>query len=178
MAVPRGLPLVWLAVFGCETRGTREDSNCPAQQTTLKPGMGDAAFLPLSDGDLLSIEHGPQGGWHAALAGEVEGAGPEIEVHATLMKSGEGGLPLSGQQPPSWLALERYDDARCSGVFTGMHALIDPQPGIAALHLACALDGASLSLSLSLIDGRSGLATDASLALTGALDPETLASCL
>lgn len=182
---------LWLlSALGCAPREGETDSPCVGSAPELRPGTGSPRVVALADGDPITLVSGAQGGWHIELGGEVARVGPDVEVHATLLAPDLGDLQLSGQQPPTLLSLEGYDPERCSGFFVGLHALVDPQPGYDPLSLVCALEGQSLSLSLSLVElssasegleheeeETSGRGVSAVISLEGALDPADVLSC-
>ena len=163
---------MWLglsAALGCADLDPAEEELCGAP--SLAVGTGEDRFVPLSEGDPIAIVHGMQGGWHVEVAGLISGVRPEIEVHATLTAPGLGDIALSGEQPPTALLLEGYDEESCTGAFSGIHALIDAPPGTSEGDLACGLSGQVLSLSLSAVDLGSGREAHSERSLVGQPDP-------
>ena len=109
--IPSLMALIGLC--GCPGRDD-EDTTCPTLDTTVELGTGVDTFVPLSDGDPLPFERGPQGGYH--VYGSLRATGVDV---------GDPNYPFELTNPHIWFNLEQ-DDAE-------MALLVDQPRALTAL---------------------------------------------
>ncbi len=119
----------------------------------LEIGTGVTAFLPLADGDPVTIVYGSQGGWHVETAGIPSGLGPSARILSALFDQ-RTGAQIAGldETDVASAPLTAYDG--CAGTFAGVRAVIDdylPPEGSLFAYI-CGLDGAPLRLDVSASD--------------------------
>lgn len=74
-----------LLLLGCPSTGVDRDSvPCEALEPAIEIGNGEAAHVPLADGDAVVMVHGPQGGWHVWLSFGLLNVGPTVSLAVTL----------------------------------------------------------------------------------------------
>jgi hypothetical protein len=136
---------------------------------SLEIGSGVESHLPLSEGDAVTVEFGPQGGWHVDVSGRVVGTGQVVGIHPTLTLTRDG-LLLSGELPPETRAL--VPDGACAWTFWGVRAYLgaalpaDPAPFV------CDLDGEAAELAVTVEDLATGLVLEDRIAVVLARDPD------
>lgn len=86
-----------IVLCGCPGRDA-EDTDCPSLDTTVELGTGTESFVPLSDGDTLRFERGPQGGYH--VYGSLRATGVDV---------GDPNYPFELTNPHIWFNLEQDD---------------------------------------------------------------------
>ncbi|MEY3214682.1 MAG: hypothetical protein RIT28_5163 [Pseudomonadota bacterium] len=84
-----------ILLCGCPGRDS-EDTDCPTLDTTVELGTGTDRFIPLNDGDPLTFERGPQGGYH------VYGS-----LQATGVDMGDPNYPFELTNPHIWFNVEQ-----------------------------------------------------------------------
>lgn len=84
-----------IALCGCPGRDD-EDTSCPTLETTVELGTGVDTFIPLSDGDPLPFERGPQGGYH--VYGSLRATGVDV---------GDPNYPFELTNPHIWFSVEQ-----------------------------------------------------------------------
>src|SRR5262245_451930 len=84
---------------GCTGASTGEDSaieGCSADDLTLDVGTGADMYVPLADGDHVTLVHGPQGGWHVEAAGFVHNTeDDEVSISPTITVPDLGGMSIA-----------------------------------------------------------------------------------
>lgn len=74
---PSGSLLLLLLLTACEEATVCE--RAAEFDPVLEPGVGEDAFAPLADGDVLTADFGNQGGQHVWLALRAEGVNPGVK---------------------------------------------------------------------------------------------------
>jgi hypothetical protein len=156
---------------------------CLADPMVVTPGTGDLAYIPLSDGDPVTIWHGPQGGWHIETAGYVQHAVQSLSLHPKVTAVGLG-LGLAGTEPastedpgdvPEFKALAFYSDSTCDGEFWGVRAFVDdvitPPNGMTYQEFICSLEGQELTLEIDVADLENGRSATTTVSVIAELDP-------
>jgi hypothetical protein len=64
--------------------GTGLTGDCMIDPTIVEVGEGEEEFIPLADGDPVTIVHGPQGGWHITGAVRATGFGQIARLRYTI----------------------------------------------------------------------------------------------
>jgi hypothetical protein len=187
------LTAVFVGCAGDETDDTGDtdepvDSDppdgCLADPMTLAPGTGDLAYVPLANGDPVTIWHGPQGGWHIETAGYVEHAVQTLSIHPKVTAVSLG-LGLAGTEEPlppeeagdapEFKALAFYSDADCNGEFWGVRAFVDdvvtPPQGMTYQQFICSLEGAELTLEITASDLENSRSVTSTVSVIAQLDP-------
>jgi len=85
-------------------------------------GTGEEQFVDLPSGSLLTMVHGPQGGWHMLASVRVAGTAPEVHIQYEIVHQ-DTGVRVSDNSYN--LALTMEDD--CSGVYVGMYGFLTVQ---------------------------------------------------
>jgi hypothetical protein len=141
---------------------------CASGDIALDVGAGELAYEPLVEGDILTIVHGPQGGWHIETAGFVQYSAREISILPVIRT--EDGQPVTTNSQPEFKALVGYDDATCEGTFFNTRAFVSWAD-------ICELEGQTLELTLTVGDITSGRETTAVVRFVAALDPIDVELC-
>lgn len=152
---------------------------CHTGTPTLSIGNGAGMFTPLATGADVVLVHGPQGGWHIDLGGEVSGFSDLVEVEGYVRVAGEGRTIAGEEQQPSRLALVGWSDSTCSGTFYDVRAFVDDE-GQSTLDYICALDGAPLEIEITvtdLADPTGAWSATETLSAVAALDPNDVEPC-
>lgn len=175
--VRSGIALVLLA--GCAGDGTLPTESCEDPDMTLVLGTGASGFEGLSEGDPVTLVHGPQGGWHIEVSGQVAHTSQEVAILPTITVVSSGDQ-IAGDQNQNLMALSSFDDASCSGEFFGVNALVgDPYPGDALPERCyiCDLAGELLELSITVEDFNSGDTVTESIQVIVEPDPNDVEPC-
>jgi len=130
-----------------DTTGTHACHDGPLE---LSVGTGAIMFEPLSTGSPVTIVHGPQGGWHIDIAGEVTGTTDIVEV-ASVITLASSGDAIAGDQQPTRIALSDWDDAGCTGNFFGITTYVDDIPSTDQQAI-CDMEGETLTIELTVTD--------------------------
>ncbi len=80
------MTLVLLALSGCVSRAGGGDSAANACSTTdpsVQIGNGESAHTPVEVGDVVTMVHGSQGGWHVWYSFEAYNFGPTVTFGIT-----------------------------------------------------------------------------------------------
>ncbi len=110
--------LTALGLVGCSGggTGTGEDSTgtgCTTEDYYVEVGTGEFQFETLSDGDVVTMVHGPQGGWHIWTSVVTHGSEPEVRIRPAI-EAPDLGIRVTDPDLESFVALV-YDDATCEG---------------------------------------------------------------
>ena len=141
---------VGIGLAGCGGGAPVDDDGCLGG-ATVEVGTGQEAYEPVEDGDAVTIQHGPQGGWHIWTAIDVRGTGPNVSVLPGVDWPA-GGTSLTYGVQATFVALV-YDDATCEGTHSGEFGYIDTDSGpVKGLDLICSLAGETLVLSAEVED--------------------------
>lgn len=188
----RGIPAlaalgVWLA--GCSGSSSDADPTgdtssdpvdaCTLGDITVAPGTGASAYLPLAEGDHVTMVHGPQGGWHIESAGLVGNATPEVAVHPVITVPEMGDLEVSGTQQGAFIALSGYDEASCTGNFFNVRAFLDTDraTGPSDIDFVCSLAGKTLAFSIEVSDISGARMSVGTVNVIADPDPADAATC-
>lgn len=141
-----------------ETTPTTTPTMVSCQQSLTIDWISEAGGAPLSDGDAVTMAHGPQGGWHITVSAGILGATDNYvlgHVAAEVISTGE---QLAGDDNTFWLPLFNWEGQTCAGTMTGMLAYLDDPPDIDQVRI-CTLGGEQLRLHLS-VEGPDGIMVD------------------
>jgi hypothetical protein len=126
---------------------------CMSWPSQVEVGTGERAFVPITPGQDVEMTFGPQGGWHfwTAVRANHTPQFVQLVIDVTHLASGEvvahtdmiiALLPdPPATQPGQW---------SCTGIFTGLFAILDTSALDPASTPPTALCGEDLSLSLQL----------------------------
>ncbi len=159
-----------------DTDGTTETDGCPTDELAISPGTGAFEYVPLADGDPVTIVHGPQGGWHIWVAGALTGTAATSALIAPTVVVLKDGTQLAGDQEPQ--AVTVTSDG-CGGTFFGGFAYLDdyaPDEGT-LLEAICRLEGEILDLTVAVTDPASGATSTASVEVVAVRDAYDDAFC-
>jgi hypothetical protein len=135
---------------------TDEPGGCFADPMALTPGTGADAFEPLVGGEVVTIWHGPQGGWHIDTAGEAFHAPQNVSI-LSVVTAIDAPVPTviagaGGSVDAELKGLVAYDDQICSGQFWGVRAFVDdvaPPGGSSLQDVICTLEGQQLEIEIT-----------------------------
>jgi hypothetical protein len=138
--------------------GSSLDPSCPCDAPAVEVGGGDIDFVPLSDGDPLTMVHGPQGGWHVLGSARMTNLAPIVAIHYTVDV-----LSLDARVSDQNLRVQMISDSACTGYYPGIYGYLD----VTALASGEAdtppelLAGDELLLTMEVtdLDGRVGVGT-------------------
>ncbi len=166
-------------LLGCagDDSGTSDDSgtdtdtpgpvDCLSQDMGLTLGWGLTTYTPLTESDDMVIVHGPQGGWHIEVAGELVNSGQEVSIlpRFTVVGTGE---QIAGDQQEAYTALASYDDLGCSGQFFGIRAFVDDfdSGGMTNQQYICGLDGQQVEMCITIGDLSNGRTVEECIVVT------------
>ncbi len=173
-----GTALVLLA--SCAGDGTTTTtSSCEDPDMTLTLGTGADSYVALAEGDPVTLVHGPQGGWHIEVSGQVAHTSQEVAILPTITVVSSGDQ-IAGDQNQNLMALSNFDDASCSGEFFGVNALVgDPHPEdtLPESCYICSLAGELLDLSITVEDFNSGDSVTETVQVIVEPDPGDVEPC-
>jgi hypothetical protein len=92
--------MLLLLLFGCPPEDSGEPPGGPSggETATVEIGgtlvddQGIESFLPMEDGDPVTMVHGPQGGWHVLGSLRAVGAPEIVSIHFTVTDAVDGWL--------------------------------------------------------------------------------------
>ncbi len=141
-------------------------------------GEGEFAYEPRVDGDAVTMVHGPQGGWHIDLAGEITGSSRTVELVPSIVEATQMVSIAGLDQADGPVRLEGWTAKRCTGTFHRLRAVIDDvEPGGSYQRFICTLEGNPFDVSVEITDLESGESLTAGFRARGALDPDDVAVC-
>lgn len=131
------------------------DAACMNEAATVELGTGDTGFVPLADGDHVTMVHGPQGGWHVLASARVAYTLDVVAITYTIDALGS---------EVSWnrYVVDLVPEDTCVGAYAGMYGYLD----VSRLAEGDAdtppelLVGAELTLTLVIEDHDGRTATD------------------
>ena len=145
-------------VTGQTTGITTSTTTATSTSTTTTPnapsvvvGNGETVHTALSDGDHVTMFHGPQGGWHIEVSGFVSNTGSAVAVAPTVTHPASGTL-LSGIQPEGFILLAGWTIASQDGDFVGTKALLDDVADWATMRRFCEYENEELELCVHIED--------------------------
>lgn len=146
----------------------------PEAEISLQVGTGVDKYVPLTDGDAVTMVHGLDGRWHVETAGLVDRSDEEITVLPTI-RSTVLGRDITAEQEPEYRSL-RYPEGECAGTFSGVRATLR-ETGPTGQAVVCGLAGQTAMLSMRVADfeGTREATTDVDVIL--ALDPADVSRC-
>src|SRR5690349_18644648 len=74
---------------------------CASGDIAVDVGTGDDAYVPLADGDTVTMVHGPQGGWHVETGGLVTNSEPEVAILPRIFSESLG-IDITGALQPEY----------------------------------------------------------------------------
>lgn len=157
-------------------------SACTSASIALDVGTGQEGYVPLEDGDTVTMVHGPQGGWHVESAGLVANSATDVTILPRI-RSESLGIDITGTQQTEFVGLVDYDDGSCAGVFYGIRAFVetDRPSGPSGLAFVCGLEGETVTLSIAVGDlgdeGEPVRETTNEVDVILALDPKDVPDC-
>ena len=122
------------------TTGTTTGTVPPTEWIVV--GNGDDEHLPLSNGDYVTIVHGPQGGWHIDVSGEVYGTGVVVGLLVSATRT-EDDVVVASNSTATFIQLAGWEPVGQVGIFVGERAFLDVY---IPFEEVCALHGAELEL--------------------------------
>jgi hypothetical protein len=161
--------------------GTGDDgttgTGCGAEDYFVEIGTGEFQYESLADGDVVTMIHGPQGGWHVWTSVVTHGSEPEVRIRPAI-EAPDLGIRVTDPDLESFVALV-YDDAACEGTHWGERAYLDTDrdSGPKGLEFVCSLDGQNLELTVEVADLVSGRSASGTVSVVAALDPVDVADC-
>ncbi|MEQ1502186.1 MAG: hypothetical protein ABMB14_08140 [Myxococcota bacterium] len=181
----------WIAlgIAGCTGAstdvGTGDDDDdvegCSAGDLAVDIGTGADVYQALADGDVVTMVHGPQGGWHVETAGLVTQAQSDVSIHPQILVPDLSGLMISGTQQASFNALVGYSDTTCEGTFFGVRSFIDPASDTSWTgtdqEFICSLEGLTLEFSVEVKDIATDRSTTDTVSVIANLDPADVPNC-
>lgn len=149
---------------------------CTAEDITLEVGTGKSGYVPLEDGDPVTMVHGPQGGWHVETGGRLLNSEREIAIYPSIRSED---LEVTGDQQPAYQALADYEETTCEGVFYGVRTFVEAtrDSGPTGLDFVCALAGRTVTFALTTEDLSTGRQETAEVDVVLALDPIDVPNC-
>lgn len=153
-----------------------DGTGCPTDELALLPGTGSFAFEPLADGDAVTIVHGPQGGWHIWIGGQVTGSATTFVDVAPRVVILKDGTQLAGDQEPQRVAVASDG---CGGTFYGVFAYLDdyvPAQGT-LLETICRLRGQELEITVTVTDPVTSATATSVVQVVAERDPYDNAFC-
>ena len=150
---------------------------CAAEDYSVEVGTGEFQFESLSDGDVVTMIHGPQGGWHVWTSVITHGSEPEVRIRPAI-EAPDLGIRVTDPDLESFVALV-YDDAACEGTHWGERAYLDTErdSGPQGLDFVCGLEGQTFELTVDVADLVSGRSASGTVSVVAALDPIDVAEC-
>jgi len=143
---------------------------CHTDPLALQVGTGIVMFEPLTQGAEVIIVHGPQGGWHIDIGGEVGGTTDLIEISSVITRNSTG-VVIAGDQQPSRIALPGWSSETCLGAFYGITTYVDDDPATDQAYI-CGMEGETLTIELTVTDlSFPAKSVTETLEVTMALDP-------
>lgn len=170
--------LVLAALAGCGDKSA--DSATPeCSGLAVELGEGEFAFAPRSDGDAVTMVHGPQGGWHIDIAGRVSGSTGTVSLVPSVLESNQQvSLAGIGQENEPPFELVGWTARSCTGTFFRLRAIIDDvDPGGPYQRFICTLNDNPLTVSVEATDTGSGETVSASFNAIAKLDPDDVPIC-
>jgi hypothetical protein len=170
-----------LALAGCsgsprDADKSDGDGGCAVGEPVATAGTGNDQYVPLADGDTVTMIHGPQGGWHIETAGLVQATAPQVAILPVILT--DTGQQITTNSQPEFKALVGYDETTCEGTFFNTRAFLDDDagPGTPEENI-CLLEGRTLELSLTVSDIVNGGEHTATVNVVAALDPIDVEGC-
>jgi len=120
-------------LMGCGDRTTDRDRT---PKIRVDIGTGVDEYVPLEDGDTLTMTHGPQGAWHFDLAAFVSNVPDFVGVTNTLRVVATDDPLIAAA--PQYIALVDYSEEDAAGYLWGVRAIMGDLPHIDQAYI-CAL---------------------------------------
>jgi len=161
--------MVLLLLLACTgDKGALNDSSaCGDAPATVEVGGGAMDFEPASDGDPVTMVHGPQGGWHVLASVRLDAVDPIVSLHYTIAVQPDGAVVSDNTY-----RVQILQDTPCGGYYPGMYGYLlvdalaegelDTPPELLA--------GRELLLRIDIEDQAGRTASD-TLTAVAALDP-------
>jgi len=142
---------------------------------TAQLGVGEFEYAPAPDGGDITIVHGPQGGWHMDLAGQLAGSNELVKVSATVIVNESGAqIGGAGQEGDPAVLLANY--ANCSGDFVKARILLDDDPTLGQ-DFFCSLHGKTLDIMVTVTNIINGEQVQGSMSLVARPDSVDAGIC-
>ncbi len=162
-----------------------EATGCYDVPMAVLPGVGDLAWAPVADGDVVAITRGEQGGlgWHLSTAIRVEHTHPEVIVMPTLtvVATGEMISGLQGTYDANIVYTALVPTGECAGDRWEARALIDDvvpaEGGGIGFEEICALEGKEVRVDWTVTDLQDGRTGTASVTVVLTMDPRDVETC-
>jgi hypothetical protein len=117
------MPSLWmllLALTGCGDKpDTGTELGCFDSPPEAEIGSGEGEWVSLSEGDPVTMVHGPQGGWH--MLGSLWAANVEqiVEIEFTITVEETGAVVSDNKY-----RVALVPDGECAGYFPGMYGYL------------------------------------------------------
>lgn len=151
-----------------ETAETAETGQDPCEIAAMALGTGAEGYLPLAAYDLVTLVHGPQGGWHIDVGAQVTGLGQVVSVLPEVRRASDGAR-ISSNTLPEFIGMSAQEP--CGYVFWGIRALLTV-PEEDPIAYICGLSGEELLLSVRVEDLQTGIALEETISVVGASDED------
>ena len=110
-----------LSVLGCgdQTDSGADDLGCFASPPEIEIGSGEGEWISLSEGDAVTMVHGPQGGWH--MLGSVWATNVEqiVEIDFIITVEETGAVVSDNDY-----RVALVPEGECAGYFPGMYGYL------------------------------------------------------
>jgi hypothetical protein len=102
--------------------GSPDDTglSCAERTPWIEVGTGEDGFVPLVSGDVLTMVHGPQGGWHVLGAVRAWNMGPIVDIRFIVTSVDHGVVVADNTYRAATVP-----EAECGGLFWGMYGYLD-----------------------------------------------------
>lgn len=113
------MPFLLLALAACSRSDDSADAKsdpCAVTDPSVEIGNGEAAHSPVADGAVVTMVHGPQGGWHVWYSFEAYNFGEIVTFEITGEDTNKG---ITVIDETTSQALVADTDATCGGVAYG-----------------------------------------------------------
>ncbi len=170
---------VLLATLGCgpTTGDSGGGRTCSGLEVSL--GEGAFAYAPREDGDAVTLVHGPQGGWHVELAGEVRGSRGAVRLVPSVVEATQQvSIAGEGQEDEPPVQLSGWSASTCAGTFYGFRVFVDDvDPGGSYQRFICTLRDNPLRITVTATDAQTGEQAVGEWNAVAALDPDDVPIC-
>ncbi len=161
-------------------------TECGVGLMFVRGGMGEDAFAPVAEGDIVALQHGPTGGWRIHTALDVANSSGTVWIltTVTLLATGQVISGLQGDLDANNMIVQLVSTGECRGEMWGARAeLNDFAPteqydsGRATIDDICAIYGQSARIAWTVTDLIDGRVAETSVEVVIAPDPFEYSEC-